>query len=195
MISPLHVVQQVQERQTPRNWLVLHPSRVYGSLASIILGICGGFFFMVYGTLLLAGIFYPSQLHSEDGPFGIPVIVLPMTFLSLLVSGIIAISLATFGKRKSDAVLILMPEGVVSCEHYSNEAKRSYQVIEYANIISIKLEVAHRGLITLVLRYRNRKQENWRISGNYLSRAWIAQRVITDHLRFQSSASGSSPSR
>lgn len=196
MISPLHVVQQLQERLVPRNWCVLRPARLYTVPASIILGVCYGLFFMMGGTFLLTGIFYPSLLHSEGpGPLGIPAITFPMALLSLMVSGGSAIYLATSAKRKSDAVLILMPEGVVSCEQYSNEAKRSYQVIDYATITAIKLEMPHRRRGPLVFQYHSGKWESWHISGAYISHAWIAQRIIHDHLRFRSSASGSLPSR
>jgi hypothetical protein len=113
-----------------------------------------------------------------------------MVLLSLTMSIAIAIWLNRYGKRKSDAALILMPEGVVSCEHLNDDAKRSCYVIEYADIrrITMKMEaMQYTSRISLTLLYRNGTQETWRISNIYRSPEWIAQHIIASHLRFMAS--------
>jgi hypothetical protein len=197
MITPLQVIHQVQEGQAPANWCVLRPVRFFGPIASFILGGSAGMLFMLYGTLFVAGATQPARLHQNGaGPFGQPAIVIPMALLSLTISSVIALMLNRHGKRKSDALLVLMPEGVVSCERLSNDAKRSYYVIEYANIRYIMLTIEaiqSTRRVSLTLQYRNGSSETCRVSNTYRSPEWIARHIIGAHLRFKESSPLSSP--
>ena len=195
MIAPLRVIHQVQEGQAPANWCVLRPVRLFGPIVSLALGVCAGMLFMIYGTLFVIGATQPALLYQSGGagPFGQPVIVIPMVLLSLTISIVIALLLNRYGKRKSDALLVLMPEGVVSSEHLSNDAKRSYYVIEYANVrhITLKIEaIQSTRHVSLTLFYQNGSTETCHISNIYRSPEWIARHIIGAHLRFKEASPG-----
>lgn len=193
MILPLQIIQQIQEDQAPTNWLIFRPNRLSSPIMGIVLGSFGGIFTMIFGTLLVTAIIQPALLHqSNDSPFGQLLITIPMALLSLTISAIIALQLMKQAKMKGDSVLILLPEGVVSCSYINDDAKRSYHVIEYADVAYIRqnIEMMSFRRTQLDLQYRNGKWERWHLMNIYGSHQWIAQRVIKDHLRFTKARSG-----
>jgi len=188
MISPIHIIHQVLEKRAPTNWLVLRPMYLMKPVVCIFLGSVGGLSTMLYGTLFVAGIVQPSLVHQEDaGPFGQPAIVIPMIFFSLIAGIVVSRWLMMGYKRKRDSLLILVPEGVVSCNHFSDQEKRSYHVIDYTDIALITMTVRatqYQNYAALSLQYRDGRLESWSIDPIYGSPERMAERVIKAHHRF-----------
>jgi len=196
MISPLQIIQQIQEDQAPTNWLIFRPNRLTSPIMGIVLGSFGGIFTMIFGTLFVTAIIQPTLLNQSNVTlFGQLAITIPMVLLSLTISAVISLRLMKQAKMKGDSVLILLPEGVVSCAYINDDVKRSYHVIEYADIAYIRqnIEITSFRRTQLDLQYKSGKWERWRLMNIYGSHEWIAQRVIKDHLRFVKARSGTSP--
>ncbi len=90
----------------------------------------GGIYSTVLGTLFAT---------NFGDPFGPPLVIILMVFCSLTITIVTSIWYTKNYRRKRDSVLILLPDGVVSCEYLSDEEKRSYNVIEYANVSHINV--------------------------------------------------------
>jgi hypothetical protein len=187
MINPLQVFHQVQEGQAPSTWSVLRPTYQFTLPSAAFTGIACGIVSTLFGTLIVAGITAPSLLHREGaGPFGQPLIIVPIALASLLIAFAVTVFLTNLGKKMNDAMLILLPEGIMSCERCSDETKRSFSVLEYTDIAHIALKIAstrYTRLLALDIQYKNGRTEIWRVKGKYLSPERIAQRVIVAHAR------------
>lgn len=86
-------------------------------------------------------------------------------------------------KRDRDAVLVLLPEGLIQYKPWSNERKRRATVIEYKELEKIILKTRLAGNI-LNIYYKSRKNETLFITQKYKNAQEICQKVINAHSDF-----------
>lgn len=176
MLQPLSVFKQVQEGHISARWFVFRPRRIELHLILVTEIFSGGM------TLLT------TESTLNDEAFGkiitSPIIQLLVSLVAASVAMVIAFGIVVLVKRSRDAVLILLPEGVVQCERCSDETKRSFHVIDYAKVATIRLQTRstrYEVLFSLHIQYREGQHKTWKIQNKFRSPEWIAQRIITDH--------------
>ncbi len=111
-------------------------------------------------------------------------------FNVLLLSVCIAIILVAIivkrVRKRTDALLILFSEGVVQCEQYSNEAKRYFNVIAFANLLHLEARTLPRNknIASLKLRYKDGNEEGLTMDNKFGPTAQMAQRVVAHYARY-----------
>ncbi len=113
-------------------------------------------------------------------------------------------------KNKSDARFILLPEGIILCDRWSNEQKRNIKSIAYADVETMELKVmggtfafpvaqvrdmsveeyiehVQLGVFTFDIVYQGGKKEQWTIPLKYYTQAEetrLVARIVTDYAAF-----------
>jgi hypothetical protein len=148
MFDPHTILTQVSSNEGREEWLV---SRAENKSREVVIqvGIITTLF--LFPTLSILTLVVPYFFgYSADNPFPLllssPWIMLPALFLSVA----LVFSVWRAEKEKGDAVLILLPEGIVECEHWHNEKKRRIKAFAYAELEAFTLKI-ERGDISFRL--------------------------------------------
>lgn len=205
MFVPEMVLTKVQQGRGDPSWRVYYGT---GSplLFAIILGLLAflfaGFFeFIGYMTLMGNGFFGPANPSPEPSQ-----ILTDLLRFGLVIPLIAAIAVGIFTwyrvSRAQDSLLVLLPEGVVECKGYSNPSHRSWQVLDYADVVDIQLRVwatsSSSGQTSttwmqtstvwmhfrLDIQKRNGEEQRWSIDSRYGPPSMIAQSIIEGHARY-----------
>lgn len=129
MLDPYALLAQVSYNEVHEEWLVRR-AKDKARETAIFVGIITAI--LLFPELIVLTLVVPYLFgYSASNPFPLllhsPWLVLPALSLS------VALVYAAWRseKHKSDAVLILLPEGIVECEHWSDERKRRIKSFEY----------------------------------------------------------------
>lgn len=203
MFDPRAILAQVSRNEAHEEWLIRNAkdeTKLKVIITSIFTAIIE-FPVLIIFTLVIA-----SPGSSASNPFLLlfysPWLLLPALFLS----GAFVYSVWRLEKNKSDAILILLPEGIIECERWSNERRHRIRSYEYANFeeITVKVERGnvsihlsqtrklrvedcvpqiHRGDLILDIVYRDGRHEKWLVADKYLSQPEniLVQRILTDY--------------
>lgn len=148
MFDPHAILAQVTQNDIPEEWLVRRAEEKSREVA-IQVGIITTLF--LFPTLVILTLVVPYFFgFSASNPFPLllssPWIMLPALFFSVaLVFGVWRAE-----KEKGDAVLILLPEGIVECEHWHNKKKRRIKAFAYVELEAFTLKI-ERGDISFRL--------------------------------------------
>lgn len=206
MLDPHAILAQVSHNEAREEWLVRHAKDEARKIA-IIVGIFAAILwipFFTFVTLVFAWLVFGASSSSNPFPllFHVPWLVLPALFLF---SGFVYIVWRS-EKNKGDAVLVLLPEGIVECERWKNARKRRIKSFEYANLEGVTLKV-ERGNISFLLphmtplpvedcvphiqsgdlvfdiAYQDGRHEKWSLADKYFVQPGdiLVQRIITDY--------------
>jgi len=203
MLDPRAILAQVSRNEAQDEWLIRNAKDETKKVV-IIIGIITaiiGFPALIIGTLVIAS---PGSFASNPFLllFSSPWLVLPALFLS----GAFVYAVWRVAKNKGDAILILLPEGIIECERWSNERKRRIRSYEYARLeeITVKVERGdvsvhlsrtsklrvedcvpqiHRGVLIFDIAYRDGRHERWLVADKYLAQPEniLVQRIVTDY--------------
>lgn len=196
MFDPEMILTMVQQGRGDPSWRVyyahsspLASAIILGLFAFFFIGVCE---FIATGVLLANGVF--GTATPSLNPFQI---LIGFGAIGLVIPAIAAIAVAVFTKNKvsqtKDSILVILPEGVVECKGYSNPSRRSWQVLDYADVANIQLKVwtssssetsSATAYFSLDIQKRNGEQQRWSIDSRYGSPEMIAQSIIESHAQY-----------
>ncbi|GCE22949.1 hypothetical protein [Dictyobacter kobayashii] len=163
MIDPEAILAQVNQKQIPSDWRVLH-GRGSPIGAAILMGIFTLFFVGICEAIVViaASFFGWFQIFQYSSATPEPTSPLPVSFdpttssdwmhmlwpaglLLVLVPVALAVGVGLLARSRTErarnSLLILLPEGVVQCMDCSQPAKHSFKVLNYAEIVNLDLKV------------------------------------------------------
>lgn len=192
MIDPEEVLKQVQHGHIPANWRVLRgkDSRLPQAITIGVIA-CLLLFFLL--LLTVAGLF------SRNLPY-IAVLIGAVCLAVGIVGGVIAWFTVPHGR---DALIVLLPDGLVQCSRYSTPARRTFKIIQYADLARIKLKTITSHLpgsldttysyhteYALDLTYADGSGEIWRMDEFYGHPGDTARTILEAHTQYLRNKSG-----
>ena len=184
-ISADEVANQIQYGQVPDHWQVFRGQQI----PRIFLIFCG-FFYAILGPLLTVLIVLLLELCSQPARIEsnfwsmyttypiLTVLILPFPFLLLWFAW-------RLEKRDCDTLIVLLPEGFIQYNSWSDEKKRCAKVIEYANVEKLSYREKPAGVVVNINGKDGTQEKifiNWRygpgIKPGSIEPMAIVQRII-----------------
>jgi hypothetical protein len=181
---PLRILHQLQEGMIPAGCLVFRPKSINTRLfIALILPITTFPWMFFFLSTLYYNDFVNNTINFTE--------FLNALVLSVCIAAIIVALILRSIRRWADAILILFPEGVVQCEHCSDEAKRYFNVISFANLLHLEARTLPRNknVASLKLQYKGGNEEELIMDNKFGSAARMAQRAFGCYTRYVESYS------
>ncbi|HEY7417665.1 MAG TPA: hypothetical protein VH593_20955 [Ktedonobacteraceae bacterium] len=204
MFDPRTILTQVSHNEAREGWLV---RRAKGNPRAVAIGM--GIFTMliIFPMLMFITLIIFDFSASNPLPFLLssPWMILPALFLSAA----FVFMCWNMEKKNCDGILILLPEGIVECEHWHDEKKRRIESFAYAELekvmlkdergdISFQLSAGsqlhiedcipqiHSGYPVFEFVYRDGRRKKWSVVGKYLfqDEKDLVQHIIVDYTSY-----------
>lgn len=187
MIDPEEVLKQVQHGHVPAGWRVLRgkDSRLPQAI-TISVVVCLLLFFIILLT--------DAGLFSQNAPYTALLLGIACLLVGIA-GGVIAWFTVPHGR---DALIVLLPDGLVQCSRYSTPARRTFKIIQYADLARIKLKTITSHLpgsldttysyhteYALDLAYADGSGEIWRMDEFYGHPGDTARAIIEAHAQYE----------
>lgn len=209
-IDTPRILHQIQAGQIPDTWQVLRPRsqvRFATICGAIVFGLGLNFAYLIIGSIIL---YNTSNQQLGTNPLDIYI----HDPLLALLPQLAAIWLTWLFRRRAahleDAVLVLLPEGIIQGKSWYDESKRELKVIDYQHIQNMVLKVSRSselldvriatfdlnspqermtvphifGRFQFDISYKNGGKEIWYVPQLFGRLSEIAQRVVDDYRAF-----------